>query len=201
MSTAKRTPANDSVHVAAQALPRTLCNDVTTLTRAVTALRSCSYIVCDCEGTNLGSLGGRLSLIILCGIPIADSEQPHIYLIDTVVLKRRILQPVFELLRSDQHTKVMYDPRMDWSELFHRHNVELSQVLDLQLADVASRSVRGEREGGQLARLFTFCGEDNVKSHRQSYTKVHRLNSLESCATEHNVVNGSKKIKSRKRTI
>lgn len=201
MPRVQRTPANDSVDAAARALPRTLCNDVTTLTRAVTALRSCSYIVCDCEGINLGCLGGRLSLIILCGIPIVDSQQPHVYLIDAVALKDRVLQPVFQLLRSDHYTKVMYDPRSDWSELFHRHKVELNGVLDLQLADVTSRSVRGERESGQLARLFTFCGEDNVKSHRQSYTKVHRLNSLESCATEHEVVSGSKKIKSRKRTI
>lgn len=190
------TNATGGVKAAARALPQTLCNNVATMTRAVSALRSCSYIVCDCEGTNLGSQGGTLSLIILLGIP-TDNQEPHIYLIDAITLGTRNMLPVFDLLRSEEHTKIMYDARMDWSELFHRHNVELSHVLDLQLADIQSRRRRGETENQQLARLPPYCGEADVKSHRSSYTKIHRLNSLESCAAEHGVTSATEKVKAR----
>ncbi|KIP10779.1 hypothetical protein PHLGIDRAFT_41854, partial [Phlebiopsis gigantea 11061_1 CR5-6] len=157
-------------------------------------LRSCSYIVCDCEGTNLGSQGGSLSLIILLGIP-TDNQGPHVYLIDAITLGKSNMEPVFALLRSEQCTKIMYDARMDWSELFHHHNVKLARVLDLQLADIQSRRRRGETENQQLARLSPFCGEADVKSHRSSYAKIHRLNSLESCAVEHGVVGANEKVK------
>ena len=189
---------NDAIVVAARALQRTLCNNVATMNRAVAALRSCSYIVCDCEGTHLGASGGSLSLIVLCGIPTDNNRQPHVYLIDAITLKGRALEPVFALLRSDEHTKIMYDARMDWSELFHRHNVELHRVLDLELADVDSRSLRGEGPDAQLTRLFSFCKESNVESQRSSYLEIHRLNSLEACATEHGVIHSPKKVKARK---
>jgi exonuclease 3'-5' domain-containing protein 1 len=169
------------------------------MTRAVEALRSCSYIVCDCEGVSLGGKGGKLSLISLRALPTVDNPVPHIYLIDAIALDDRVLRPVYDLLQSNVYTKVMFDARMDWCELYHRHGVNLTRVLDLQLADVLSRRRRGEDSNRQLERLSPFLKTDEVRRHRELYALVQRLNGLGSCITEHGIVsNQSKPVKARK---
>lgn len=182
-------------------LPRTLCNTTATLKTAIDALRPCSHIVCDLEGRSLGAVGGKLSLITLCAVPSADVPEPHIYLVDAIALSARALQPLYELLRSEAHTKVMFDARSDWSELFHRCGVELARVLDVQLADVDSRASRGETVEQQLARLSPYCSAEHVRKERQCYAQVHRLNSLEACVTEHDIVRRSERVKSSKLRI
>lgn len=179
-------------------LPVTLCDNVSSLNRANDALRSSSYIVCDCEGSNLGAEGGNLSIISLAALPFSTNPEPYVYLIDTISLNDEQLKPIYDLLRSNKYTKIMYDARMDWSELYHRHGVELTHVLDLQLADVESRKARKETPEQQLARLPHFCSTEAISRERTSYAKVQRLNGLGPCTVEHGVVGPSENPKSSK---
>lgn len=168
---------------------RTLCDDSDSVRKALEALQSSRYLACDLEGNSLGERDGKLSIITLCAIPVGDTlEDAHTYLFDAAVLGDEQLRPVFDILRSTEHAKVMFDCRMDYSELHHRHGVELAHVLDLQLADIESRSLRGEGMDKQLARLSPFCHSHEVRSQPAPYHRVHRLNGLEGCAKEHDVI-------------
>ena len=90
-------------------LPYTLCDNVSSMNRAANVLRSSSYIVCDCEGVNLGSLGGNLSIIALAALPspVDVNNEPHVYLIDAIALKDYQLKPIYDLLRSNSCGKIM----------------------------------------------------------------------------------------------
>lgn len=168
------------------AISYTVCDDATTVANAVEVLQPCRYIAFDCEGRKLGREGGCLSIISLCAIPSTGTQKAHIFLIDVMALDTETVRPIFDLLSSQEHVKIMFDGRMDWSELYHRSDVQLTQVLDLQLADIDSRSKRGERLHEQLCRISSFFyGGLN----QDSYNMVHRLNGLEFCAKEHNIVN------------
>lgn len=179
-------------------LPGTVCDNVSSMNAAVSALRSSSYIVCDCEGVDLGSQGGSLSIIQLAALPSEGNPDPPVFLIDAIALSDAKLQPVYKLLRSETHTKIMYDARSDWSEFYHRHGVELTHVLDLQLADIDSRTVRGETQEQQLERLPPFCSAEEIKNYRALYTMVQRLKGLGPCTVEHGVVGPDEKGKSSK---
>ena len=166
----------------------TVCSDATTVTNAVETLRAYSHIAFDCEGHSLGESEGYLSIISLCAIQSTETEPIHVFLIDTLALDSETIRPVFDLLRSDEHTKVIFDGRKDWSELYHRYSVRLTRVLDLQLADIESRAKRGEGLQEQLNRLSPFCPRNEVQSQPKLFRMIHRLNGLELCAKEHNLV-------------
>lgn len=163
----------------------TLCNTSGIVASATKKLSSAAYLAFDCEGQNLGEGKGRLSVISLATLPRID---PHVYLFDAIALTSKQLEPVFKLLQSRDHTKIMFDGRMDFSQLYHYHNTCLTTVLDLQLADVESRSRRGEGLNEQLQRLFPFVTRNEITRQQSSYTQIHRLNGLASCAKEHGVV-------------
>ncbi|EKM51747.1 uncharacterized protein PHACADRAFT_127582 [Phanerochaete carnosa HHB-10118-sp] len=176
-----------------------VCDDAAVVVEAIKALQPYSCIACDCEGLSLGEMGGSLSLIALGGIPASEADSIQVYLFDAIKLGKDGLQPVFELLRSPGHKKIVFDGRMDWSELYHRYGgVELAPVLDLQLADVESRAVRGGGEDEQLARLSPYCHRNEVQSQRNSYRLVHRLSGLSGCLAEHGVSADAKLSKSAK---
>ncbi|KDQ61589.1 hypothetical protein JAAARDRAFT_704997 [Jaapia argillacea MUCL 33604] len=117
------------------------CDTSAALKDAIDDLKVKSHIAFDCEGINLGQSGGHLSLVTLAD---ASSASSTIYVLDILALDASALQPLFSLLGSKTSIKIVFDGRMDFSELFHRYNVELATVLDLQLVDVQSRVVRGE---------------------------------------------------------
>lgn len=123
-----------------------LCNDKLSLSKALTAVSVSSAIAFDCEGLQLGQLGGVLSLITI-GVVSPASEAPP-FIIDVTVLDKQTLRPLFDLLESSLLTKIVFDGRMDYSALYHEFGASLQGVLDLQLADIHSRSVRGEGESG-----------------------------------------------------
>ena len=169
----------------------TLCDTTATASEAVEVLRHYRYLALDCEGIDLGTVGGKLSVIAMAGLSdatrVATDVSIHVFLFDVLTLEPTLLEPAFALLRSPHVTKVVFDGRMDFSELFHRHGVELIQVLDLQLADVESRRIRGESLEKQLDRLSSYCQRREVQSQPRSYHYVHRLNGLAFCASEHGV--------------
>lgn len=165
-----------------------LCADNQNLAEAISAIESSSAIILDCEGKNLGQEGGSLSLITLRTIAPGP---PKTYLIDTISLAQDKLKPIFDIIQSSSPTKVVFDGRMDFSALYHRYNISMGGVLDLQLADIHSRSLRGETQDRQLRRLSPFLHIDAVLGQRSSYIALHKLCGLEQCVREHGIITDS----------
>jgi exonuclease 3'-5' domain-containing protein 1 len=168
-----------------------LCADNSSLGKAIDVVQSASVIVLDCEGENLGREGGSLSLIGLRALAPQSSE---IYLIDIISLTNDTLQPLFNIIESPSSTKIVFDGRMDYSEFYHGHNITMSGVLDLQLADVISRR-RRESDQKRLERLSSYLPRSEVFRNCHCYAAVERLSSLEACLREHNVIKKKQKGK------
>jgi len=161
-----------------------LCNNQSLLDSALGALKASPSIVIDCEGKELGQQGGTLSLISLRTTSPAPCKT---FLVDAVSLDDSALRPLFDLLESYEPSKIVFDGRMDFSELYHGHQVTLRGVLDLQLADITSRSLRGEDEEDRLERLSPYLHRRNVAMQPNSYAHVQRLCGLGACQEEHGV--------------
>ena len=160
-----------------------LCNTEAILTTALPFLQGCNTLILDCEGLRLGERGGSLSLVTL---RTTAPSPVRTYVIDVVSLPRTALDPVFDILRSSNVCKVLFDGRMDYSALYHGHGVELTNLLDVQLVDVASRQTREEPEA-QFRRLQKYLPYVNFYSNREAYQQVHKLSGLNECVEEHNV--------------
>lgn len=159
-----------------------MCDTGATLTAALSILQGCSALILDCEGLRLGECGGSLSLITLR----TTAPSPiRTYIIDVVRLPRSALQPVFDILSSPDIVKVLFDGRMDYSTLYHDHGVELKNVLDIQLADVASRQKRGQGQARQFRRLQKYLRYVNFNLNREMYQDMHKLSGLGECVEEH----------------
>jgi exonuclease 3'-5' domain-containing protein 1 len=162
-----------------------LCADESSLADAITAIQPASVLALDCEGKYLGVEGGTLSLINLRAL---EPETSKIYLIDTVSLTKDQLGPIFDIIQSFSVTKIVFDGRMDFSELYHGWSVSLRGVFDLQLADVDSRRQRGEGEEEQLFRLSPYLHRREISGQPGSYSAVHKLCGLDQCVKEHGIV-------------
>ncbi|EJD01980.1 uncharacterized protein FOMMEDRAFT_157145 [Fomitiporia mediterranea MF3/22] len=131
----------------------TICTTEESVSKAVEVLADAEYIILDCEGRDLGSASGALSLISL-GTPHASD----IFLFDILLLPHHALQILFNAVLSltpaaRAKTKVVWDGRMDYSELFFSYTCPIENVLDLQLADILSRAKRGQNDKQRLDRL------------------------------------------------
>jgi exonuclease 3'-5' domain-containing protein 1 len=170
----------------------TLCDTDASLTEALAELQASSAVILDCEGLNLGTRGGSLSLISLRGAtPISNKA----FIIDVVSLDVTSLRPLFDLIESSAVTKVVFDGRMDFNAFYHEYGVIMRQVVDLQLADLRSRVLRGEDEEDQLNRLSPYLPRDEVLAHRTHYLQVQRLTGLDQCLREHKVPGAGTKMK------
>ena len=156
-----------------------LCDTDTVLNGVLPDLQACSTFILDCEGVNLGTRGGSLSLITLRTVSPSSAQT---YLIDIVRLSPAALAPVFALLRSSSVLKIVFDGRMDFSALYHGHGVEIQGVLDLQLVDVASRR---ESPEAHLERLGNYLKRGEINANKQMYVDVHKLSGLAECVREH----------------
>lgn len=171
----------------------TLCSTPESLQTVLQALSGQTHVFLDCEGKTLGEAGGKLSLLNL-GV-VNQNNRLQTFLVDVLAFERsnsRYLAPIFEMLRSEEVFKVMFDGRMDASELLHGHGVRLRNVLDLQVADVASRERRGESDNGRLQRLIGFLPQQEINRNRSLYLQVERLNNLDYATVEHGVPGGNK---------
>ncbi|KAJ7036763.1 ribonuclease H-like domain-containing protein [Mycena alexandri] len=172
----------------------TFCDTVQSLSAVAASLRSSPTLFLDCEGHDLGLAGGGLSLISL-GTPTPN--QPRTYLIDAVALRTSDLRSIFDILESPQVQKVVFDGRMDQTALFYDHGgICLQNVVDLQLADIKSRVLRGENEGSleQLMRLSPYLLQSEVQKNPQLYHKVQKLPGLEQTVREHGVAAGVEEL-------
>lgn len=156
----------------------TYCNTVDGVDRVAHAIKGASQLVLDCEGDSLGTQRGSLSIL---GIRANN----HNYLVDALQLSKTELSPIFDVLQSSSCRKIMFDGRMDFSELYHGWGIRLSEVVDLQIADILSRTMRGEGLEMQLVRLQSFLSYGEVQTNRSLYTKVHMLKGLVPCLKEH----------------
>ncbi|KAJ6575564.1 ribonuclease H-like domain-containing protein [Mycena vulgaris] len=167
----------------------TFCNKARDLPAIAQNLQSAPTVFLDCEGDSLGLTGGRLSLISL-GIPSDSENQPRIYLIDAITLGTPLLRPIFDLLASNDVEKIVFDGRMDQATFFHDHGgIQMQNVVDLQLADIKSRAVRGEDPASmqQLARLSPYLPPNEVNRNPAVYAAVQKLAGLEQAMREHEV--------------
>lgn len=88
-----------------------------------TSPKPCIFL--DCEGRDLGSSSGKLSLIQL---GVGDS----IYLVDVIIFSEAVAL-LKEYLEDPNLIKYVWDGRSDYSELRHGHGVTLKGLIDLQL--------------------------------------------------------------------
>jgi hypothetical protein len=120
-------------------------------------------ILLDCEGRDLGRVGGKLGLIQI-GVKQA------IYLVDVITLPQA-LKSLKSVLEDPSLQKVVWDGRMDFSELWHGHGIKLAGVLDLQLLGVyqgQSRGIPGPRGFIALDGLFAKFKRLNAVVHEPS---------------------------------
>ncbi|KAG6884243.1 hypothetical protein C0993_012835, partial [Termitomyces sp. T159_Od127] len=151
--------------------------------KAFAVLNTSSIVALDCEGRDLGEVGGKLSLISLRTIRPAHCAQA--FLIDTVRLKGERLRPIYDILESTHVRKVVYDGRKDFSCLFHDRHVEIRNVVDLQLADIKSREIRGENDADRVMRLGQVVPRWELLRKPHLYNNIHKLSGMAKSAEEH----------------
>jgi len=171
----------------------TICNTVDALDAALRILSLMDRVFLDCEGVELGSEGGTLSIISLGAMIKKKPNEPEtlvVFLIDVPALRsrrNRNIQRIMAFLESKAPSKVMFDGRMDASEFFHRFGVELEGVVDLQVADILSRTKRHENIEQQLGRLTSFVPKWEIQRNRAVYSRLTRLNGLAAALWEHGI--------------
>lgn len=174
-----------------------VCTTVESLRIAAQVLSQHSHIVLDCEGRTLGIVGGKLSLLNLGVVHDTEEGEEHlsIFVIDVLSFQRdrvHYLTPIFDILKSEEVYKIVFDGRMDASELLHGHGVQLKNVLDLQLADILSREKRKEDVDQQMRRFAGFLPKQELTRNRSLYLCVHKLNGMGSAMREYGI-DGAKK--------
>lgn len=167
----------------AEAVPYIMCNNSADCHFAYTILYRASFLILDCEGNNLGRAGGCVTLVCV-GTPLAE----HIFLFDMLspALSPNDLAPLWQLFSSRAILKIVWDGRMDFLELWVSYKVRLECVLDLQVAEVVSRStMRGEDEEHRLARLAaTYFSKVAVQRHTEQYDGINVLIGLQQCCQD-----------------
>lgn len=159
-----------------------ICDTASSLPLAFEALQSSDVLILDSEGKDLGIQSGSLSIVTL-HIPTSQKT----YLFDVLNLSTSDLRPMYNLLESPSVTKVVFDGRMDYSALYHEKSVAMQNVVDMQIADVRSRVLRGEGRDEQMERLKGYIHEPELRGTPSKYWSVQRLNGLSYCAKEHKI--------------
>jgi exonuclease 3'-5' domain-containing protein 1 len=158
----------------------TLCSTPTAVTNAVALLALSEYLVLDCEGKSIGTTDGILSLIC-----IGTAHSENIFIFDALALTyaEPAIAPLLNLLKSNQVRKVVWDGRQDFLEIMDNYGISLGGVVDLQLAEVTSRStVRGENDRKRLLRLSSgYLSYKLVKEKKKELNGIHLVIGLQKC--------------------
>jgi exonuclease 3'-5' domain-containing protein 1 len=163
-------------------LSYTLCITNSSVAAAVDVLRTSQFLILDCEGRELGSQGGALSLL---AIGTAHAEQ--IFLFDAVALdhKAAAMTELLQMLGRADKLKIVWDGRMDAVELQATYSVDLAGVLDLQLAEVATRRhPRQETAEARTGRLASHFGYKELRRASGALDNIHVLMGLDRCLLE-----------------
>jgi len=194
--TAKAYPPKHPATMSSTHPPYVLCSTPTDVTNAVAVLALSEYLVLDCEGKSIGNNDGILSLVC-----IGTARSENIFIFDTLALTyaEPAMAPLLNLLKSDQVRKVVWDGRQDFLEIMDNYGVNLGGVLDLQLAEVTSRSaVRGENERKRLLRLSSgYLSYKLVKEKKKELNGIHLVIGLQKCLEQtqlENVIGKDKEV-------
>ncbi|EEB98167.1 hypothetical protein MPER_02373, partial [Moniliophthora perniciosa FA553] len=162
----------------------TFCDDVETLRIAIADLGASRTLILDCEGRDLGTQGGALSLV---SVRVTEPI-PKTYVFDILRL-HGYLEPLWALLSSMYKRKVVFDGRQDFCAMWYDYGVPLPNTIDLQLADIRSRERRGEGEVKQMQRLMRCFAPGSINNPRQRhrYIEIHLLQGLGGALIEHKV--------------
>lgn len=163
----------------------TLCIDTAVASKAISIIqRDWFSLFIDCEGRDLGSAGGKLSLL-----SVGTPRDKQIYVFDVLNLSSQTLQPLFNILAGTNVLKIVWSGRMDFSELFFGHGVELRNVLDLQIVDVSSRSLRYPNPFLRVARLST-GGVKPSQIKKLQHQDIYDLCGMDQALREHGITAG-----------
>jgi exonuclease 3'-5' domain-containing protein 1 len=169
-----------TVAMSTQPRPYTLCSTPAAVTDAVAVLHLSEYLVLDCEGKDIGRTDGLLSVIC-----IGTAHAEHIFVFDTLALTRSepAMAPLLDLMKNERVCKVVWDGRQDFLEILDNYGVRLGGVLDLQLAEVTSRSaVRGEDDRRRLYRLSSgYLSFQLAKKIKKDLSDIHLVIGLQKC--------------------
>ncbi|KIJ53721.1 hypothetical protein M422DRAFT_25525 [Sphaerobolus stellatus SS14] len=167
-----------------------VCTTPDGVAATLSILQAAEYIVVDCEGENLGDRYGHLSIISIgaYGAAISESNIPHIFLYDAVELTPEGLGPILALLADPQIIKVMWDGRMDFTEIYHTYGTTIENVLDLQIAEIMSRGRRGETERKRMERLATFFRLKALQDAPEEYEQIQVVLGMQRCLEEHRLI-------------
>lgn len=169
-----------------------LCDTAQSAMDAVVLLSRSRYLILDCEGRNLGCTDGAISLI-----SVGTENAERIFLFDAITLTRRhpAMESLMRLLGDARVRKVMWDGRQDFLEISDNYGTDLDGVLDLQVAEVVSRSAyRGERERQRKRRLaMSQFGRKDVRPHVYKYSNIQLMLGMQACLDEHKLGTSAKK--------
>lgn len=165
----------------------TFCANAPSLAYATRVLARSPFLIVDCEGKNLGATDGVLSL--MC---IGTANAEDIFVFDVLALRARNalawLRLVLDILADPSVKKIMWDCRNDFLEIWATYGVTLQGVLDLQLAEIESRtSLRGEQEWKRIARLASRGRRlplPLIKQNPDLFFGVHSLQGMDACIRE-----------------
>lgn len=163
----------------------TYCASVPAVAYASRVLARSPFLIIDCEGKNLGAIDGLLSL--MC---IGTANAEHIFVFDVLTLRARAacLRPILHILADPSVKKIMWDCRSDFLEIWATYGTTLQGVLDLQLAEIESRtSLRGEQDWKRIVRLAARGRRlplSLIKQNRNLFVGVHSLPGMDACIRE-----------------
>ncbi|KAI5995950.1 ribonuclease H-like domain-containing protein [Pisolithus albus] len=158
------------------------CNDLPSVAHATRILADSPVLIIDCEGRNIGVLGGALSLVC-----IGTERAEQIFVFDVLALEpfKSHLQPLLRILTDSAVKKVMWDCRNDFLEIQNEYNVMMTGIIDIQLAEIQARTTV-KREGDfQHKCRFTRGGcsvpLQTIIQNAELFFEVHRLQGMDAC--------------------
>jgi exonuclease 3'-5' domain-containing protein 1 len=167
--------------------PESICDTAASVVAVLPILQAQLVLAMTCQGYALGYKNGVPSIL-----SFATIEHPsQVFHFDLITLDRTTLEPLFNILRSPSLTKAVFDGRLVASALLHNFGVGLVNFLDMQIADVTSRTLRGESAETQRGRISYIVPRSILQAHSDWAQSLLCLNEEEECAKEHKVRAGS----------
>ncbi|KAH8827426.1 hypothetical protein DL96DRAFT_1465275 [Flagelloscypha sp. PMI_526] len=166
-----------------------LCADDISVLHALHNLSKSSIVIFDCEGDALGREGGSLSIITLR--VYGTTASPGTYLIDAFSISPAVLRKVIAFIVAPTPLKVVFDGRMDFTEIYFTWKVRpsIGAVLDLTLLELSSRQ---DSQLLETERLLYNMRPDAAMAQQQKNkrdpSKVKILIGLVRCARERKLV-------------
>lgn len=156
----------------------TLCDDETRVKDATDVISRQPVLFLDCEGHDLGNIGGALGLI---SIGVAGTDDVFLFDVLSLESQSHALLSLLSIMSDEKVRKIVWDGRMDNVALREKYGVTLAGTLDLQLVEIDSRSARGEDDLNRRQRLIRTVGPGQALHKPEKYKHVHGLCGLDGC--------------------